>query len=120
MGHSTGRVLDILTPAVRPHDALPPDMKRRVKERTGKKNRKDLTFPEYVCGYSRMLLTEMDPHTDLYAMIEHMSQVAQDAAVAPWPAVRLWTTTCLEYLDEDQATWRDTGLFKDDRNRLVW
>ena len=120
MGHSTGRVLDITPPLVRPHEALPPDMKRKVKERTKKKNRRDLTLQEYVCGYSRMLMTEMDPATDLYAMIEHLSQVAQDAAVAPWPAVRLWTTTCLDYLDDGHVTWRDTYLFRDDRSRLVW
>ena len=120
MGHSTGRVCDITPPIVRPHDALPPDMKRRVRDRTGKKNRKDLTFHEYVCGYTRMLLTEIDPHTDLYAMINHLSQVAQDAAVAPWPAVRTWTTTCLDYIHDDQASWQDSALFTDERNRIRW
>ena len=120
MGQSSGRNNDILPPLVRPHEALPPDMKRRVRERTGKKNRKDLTFHEYVCGYARMILTELDPHTDIYAMINHLSQIAQDAAASPWPSVRTWTTTCLDYIQEDQAAWTDTSLFTDERNRIAW
>ena len=120
MGHSTGRDYDITPPAVRPHDALPPDMKRRVKDRTGKKNRRDLTFQEYTCGYARMLLTEIDPDTDLYAMISHLSQVAQDAAAMPWPTVRTWSTTCLDYIEDEQATWADANLFMAERNRIAW
>ena len=88
MGHSSGRTCDVIPPIVRPPDALPPDMKRKVRDRIGKKNRKHLTFHEYVCGYARMLITELDPHTDLYAMITHLSYIAQDAVVLPWPAVR--------------------------------
>ena len=119
MGQPTGRNCDILPPTVRPHDALPPDMKRRVRERTGKKNRHDLTFQEYVCGYARMLLTELDPHTDLYAIINHLAHFAQDAASAPWPSVRVWTTTCLDYIDDGDVTWRDTTLFDAERNRIA-
>ena len=120
MGRSTGRQEDFLPPLIRPHDALPPDMKRQVRDRTTKKNRKDLTFPEFVCGYSRMLLSELDPHSDLYSMIAHLSHVAQDTIVAPWPAVRSWSNTCLDYVQEDNATWSDTALFAEERNRLVW
>ena len=120
MSQSKGRICDIDTPLVRPHEALPPDMRRRVRDRTGKKNRRDLTFQEYVCGYTRMLLTELDPSSDLYAMITHLSQVAQDTAVTPWPAVRTWTNACLDYIDGTDATWEDSKLFESERSRLVW
>ena len=67
-----------------------------------------------------MLLTEIDPHTDLYAMINHLSQVSQDAATMPWPVVRTWSTTCLDYVDDGQAAWGDSQLFMDERNRNAW
>ena len=120
MGQAAGRQLDITPPTVRPHEALPPDMRRHVRDRTGKKNRRDLTFQEYICGYARMLLTEIDPHSDLYSKINHLAQDAQDAAVSPWPTVRMWTTTCLDYIQENDATWRDTELFTGERNRIAW
>ena len=120
MGHSTGRVHDIVAPAVRPHEALPPDMKRRARDRTGRKNRRDLTMQEYICGYARMLLTEIDPLSDMYAMVSHLAQVAQDAATMPWPTVRTWTTTCLDYIEDGQATWADGNLFMGEKNRIAW
>ena len=95
-------------------------LKRKVRDRTGKKNRRDLTFPEYVCGYTRMLLTEIDPMTDLYGMINHLAQTAQDAVATPWPAVRIWTTTCLDYIQDGHATWSESALFSDERNRIAW
>ena len=67
-----------------------------------------------------MMLVDLDPYTDTYSMISHLSHVAQDAATTNWPAVRTWTTTCLDYIQEGNATWDDCTLFGNERSRLVW
>ena len=72
MGHPSGTNIDFPTPK---KTCLPPDMRKRIK-----KEKRDLTFPEYICGYSRMMAMEVSPDTVLYQKILHMSQLAEDTA----------------------------------------
>ena len=117
MGNPSGKRLPITGLTLEPYRCLPPDMRKKAKER---RSRRDLSFPEHVCGYLRMVAATMDPSSEAYAALHHASQVAQDAAVLPWPAVREWTQSWMANIEERQATWHDAELFTNDRTRLSW
>ena len=75
-----------------------------------------IIFHKCVCDYARLILTKLYPHSDMYAIITHLSQVMQDTLVMPWLTVRIWTNTCLDYIDDGQASWRDSTMIDGERN----
>ena len=100
-GHPSGTNINLPTPKT----CLPPDMRKRIK-----KEKRDLTFPEYICGYSRMLAMEVSPDTVLYRKILHMSQLAEDTATLGFAGPRLWSQTCMDHVMEGDVTWKDTNF----------
>ena len=117
MGSSKGIYLPRSRATLEPYKNLPPDIKRRAGER---RSRRDLSLPEHLCGILFMSLKAMDPHTDVYAAVEHAAQVAQDAATIQWPTVRTWSQACLSHLESSGSSWLDAHVFKDERMRLCW
>ena len=111
MGHPSGTNINLPTPKT----CLPPDMRKRIE-----KEKRDLTFPEYICGYSRMLVMEVSPDTVLYQKILHMSQLAEDTATLGFAGPRLWSQTCMDHVMEGDVTWRDTNFIASERMRLSW
>ena len=111
MGHPSGTNINLPTPKT----CVPPDMRKRIK-----KEKRDLTFPEYICGYSRMLAMEVSPDTVLYQQILHMSQLAEDTATLGFAGPRLWSQTCMGHVMEGDVTWRDTNFIASERMRLSW
>ena len=117
MGNPSGKRLPITGLALEPYKCLPPDLRKIARERRA---RRDLTFPEHVCGYLKMVTATMDNTTEAYAALHHLSQVAQDAAVLPWQAMREWSLACMVHIDDGGTSWHDVDLFTKERTRLSW
>ena len=117
MGSTTGKRISTRELTLQPYKHLPPDLKVMAGER---RSRRDLTFPEYMCGILNMVLPTLDPVSDVHAMLKHASHVAQDAVTLPWPAVRQWARACFAHLEEGKVTWHDNEVFTNDRTRLSW
>ena len=115
MGPSTGKRLPTYKASFEPYKNLPPDLKQRTRDR---KSRRDLSFPEFMCGYLNMVKKVLPEGTEVYEAIEHASQVAQDAATIAWPVVREWAQACLAHLEDGKATWTHVAVFDRDRMRL--
>ena len=114
IGNPTGKRLSRRRLTLEPYRSLPPDLKTRASER---RSRRDLTFPEHVCGAIRMLFPTIDPLSEPHAVLKHLSQVAEDAAILPWAAVR---EACMAHIEDGDATWHDQELFTNDRTKLSW
>ena len=117
MGTHKGKRLPVTGLTLKPYRCLPPDLRNIARDR---RSRRDLTFPEHMCGLIKMISTALDPASEAYAALQHAADVAQDAASLPWPAVRQWTHSCMAYIEDRKASWYDTGLFTNDRTRLSW
>ena len=117
LGTPAGKPLPIRELTMEPYRNLPLDLRKKAKER---RSRRDLTFPEHICGFLKMLANSMDPTSEVQAALLHATQVAQDAATLPWPAVREWTQACMAVIEDGRATWHDGDTFIPDRTRLSW
>ena len=117
MGSSTGRPLPLRRATLEPYKRLPPDLKRRADQR---KSRRDLTLPEHVCGYLYMVMKVIDPASDVYTALEHIAQVAHDAATIQWHVVRGWSQACLAHLEDGTATWSEAAIFDREGMGLCW
>ena len=117
LGNPSGKKLPVRGLPLEPYRSLPPDLRKLAKERY---SRRDLSFPEYTCGFLKMVATALEPTSEAHAALTHAANVAQDAATLPWPAVREWTQACLVHIEDKNATWHDNDLFVNDRTRLSW
>ena len=117
MGRPSGKHLPKSKATLEPYRHLPPDIKKRARER---RSRRDLSLPEHVCGLLLMAVRVMDPNSEAYAIIQHAAQVAQDATTMRWPTVRGWSQACLAHIETDPADWYSSALFKEERFRLSW
>ena len=117
LGAHTGKRLPVRGLTLEPYRSLPPDLRKRAKER---RSRRDLSFPEHMCGILKMVANTLDPASEAHAVLTHASQVAQDAATLPWPAVREWAQACMANIEDRQATWHEVSLSINDRTRLSW
>ena len=77
-------------------------------------------FHKCVCDYARLILTKLYSHSDMYAIIMHLSQVMQDTLVTPWLTVRIWTNTCLECIEDGHASWCHSTMIDGERNMNSW
>ena len=117
MGKSRGKPLPTSRATLEPYRNLPPELKSRAAER---KSRRDLLFPEHMCGLLSMICETLDPTTEAYAAIRHTAHVAEDATTLHWREVRGWSQACLTHLQDGGATWLDYELFDRDRTKLSW
>ena len=117
LGNHTGKRLPITGLTLEPYRSLPPDLRKNARER---RSRRELTFPEHMCGLIKMISKALDPASEAHAALMHAAQVAQDAATLPWPAVREWTQACMAHIEDRQATWHDSVTFATERTSLSW
>ena len=118
MGHGKGEPLPITGLPLEPYYNLPPDLRIKAKAR---RSRRDMTFPEYVCGMLNMIAKATPPKSEIHSAITHVAQVAQDAAGYTWSAVREWSQACLTYIADGKDKWvHETDLFARERTRLSW
>ena len=117
MGESAGKRISTRNLTLQPYRHLPPDLKTSAGER---KSRRDLTFPEHVCGLLNFALESLSSGTDLHALISHAAQVSQDAATLPWQAVRGWSQAAMAHIQEGRAEWSDSDFIRSERTRLSW
>ena len=117
LGIHAGKRLPITGLTLEPYRSLPPDLRKQARER---RSRRELTFPEHMCGLIKMISKALDPSSEAHAALTHAAQVAQDAATLPWPAVREWTQACMAHIEDRQATWHDAPLFATERTSLSW
>ena len=117
MGVPSGKKLPKRELSLQPYKYLPPDLKTAASER---RSRRDLTYPEYMCGTILMLLPTISPVSEAHAVLKHFTQVSQDAATLPWPAMREWTRACMAHIEDGNATWQDQELFASERTCLSW
>ena len=117
MGNPKGKKLPTRELSLEPYRCLPPDLRKKAKER---RSRRDLTFPEHICGFIKMVAATLDPAGQAHAALQHAANVAQDAASLPWEAVREWTQACMANIEDGNATWHDVELCTNDRTRLSW
>ena len=117
MGNPTGRRLPRTHLTLEPYHMLPPDLKKTARAR---RSRRDLSFPEYMCGFLNMVSEVLDPATEAHAAITHAAQMAQDAVTTPWSAVREWSQACLATLEGKKYTWLDEDMLHRERMRLSW
>ena len=73
-----------------------------------------------MCGFLRMLAPTLENTSEAHAAVQHLAQVAQDAAVLPWPAVREWTHACMSHIEDRNSNWHDVETFTNERTRLSW
>ena len=117
IGSFKGKRLPVSALTLEPYRSLPPDLRKKAKER---RSRRELSFPEHMCGLLKMIMSVMDPVTEAHAALSHAVHVAQDAATLPWPAVRDWTLACMGHIENGDASWHDAALFTNERTRLSW
>ena len=117
MGKSRGKPIPTSKATLEPYRNLPPDLKERAAER---RSRRDLLFPEHMCGTLSMVYKTLDPTTEAYAAIRHAAHVAEDAATLDWRDVRGWSQAYLSHLQEGGNTWLDYELFDRERTKLSW
>ena len=118
MGKGKGELLPVKGLPLEPYYNLPPDLKTKARAR---RSRRDLTFPEYMCGLLSMIAKCAPPESQINSAINHAAQVAQDAAGYTWSAVREWSQTALTHLEEGKDDWvNQTGLIARERTRLSW
>ena len=117
MGRPKGKPLPTYAVSPEPYRRLPPDLKSNASER---RSRRDLTFPEHMCGLLSMVLKHMDDTTEAYGAIEHAAQVAEDAASVGWPDVRTWSQACMAHIEDGAATWTERAAFDRARTKLSW
>ena len=58
--------------------------------------------------------------SEVYTALEHIAQVAHDAATIQWPVVRGWSQACMAHLEDGTATWADASIFDRERMGLCW
>ena len=118
MGAEQGEPLPVSGVTLEPYYNLPPDLRSKARSR---RSRRDMTFPEYMCGFLFMVSKSAPPNSELHAAINHAAQVAQDAAGYTWPAVREWSQSCLSHIQDRSEKWvLDSKIFARDRTRLSW
>ena len=117
MGKPKGKKFPTHRLTLEPYKKLPPDLKRKAGDR---RSRKDLLFPEHMCGLLSMILDTVDEGSELYGALEHATQVAEDAASLNWPDVREWSQACLSFVEGGKTTWADRSQFEKSRTRLSW
>ena len=118
MGKGKGEPIPVKGLPLEPYYNLPPDLRSKAKSR---RSRRDLTFPEYMCGTLNLAARSIPKNVEVHALITHAAQVAQDAAGYTWPAVREWSQTCLSYIEDGKEVWaKNSDLFRNDRTRLSW
>ena len=117
IGKPTGKRISTRDLVLQPYRHLPPDLKKKAGDR---RSRRDLTFPEHVCGVLNVVAESMEQGTDAHALVVHTAQVAQDAATLPWCAVREWTQASMAHLTGGAVKWGDTDLIASERTRLSW
>ena len=103
----------------RPNTFLPPDLRKRARARPeGNK----LTLAEYICGYTRMMMSLSHPKDskDMNSMLTHLANIAEDAATLKWPAVCDWTEACFDHMEDGHFTWSNHQAFASERMRLSW
>ena len=99
----------------RPYDMLPPDMRKQAKPR-----RKSLTIAEYSCGFIRMVMPLVQDNPVAFDMLNHFTQVCEDAASIDFSSAREWSMVCQDLIREGQATWQSSSLFAAERMRISW
>ena len=118
MGKAKGEPLPVKGLPLEPYYNLPPDLRSKARAR---RSRRDMTFPEYMCGMLSMIAKCAPPDSQVQAAITHAAQVAQDAAGYTWAAVREWSQTALTHVEDGKDDWVDqTGLIARERTRLSW
>ena len=117
MGSFKGKRLHVRGATLEPYRNLPPDIRSRAAAR---RSRRDLTFPEHVCGLLNMALQAMDPKSEPYTVVKHVAQVAQDATTLLWSGVRSWSQACLTHIQDGEATWKNDTAFERERTHLSW
>ena len=117
MGRPKGKPLPKYAVSLEPYRRLPPDLKKNAADR---KSRRDLTFPEHMCGFLSMILKYVDEDTEVYGAVEHAAQVAEDAATVGWTDVRSWSQACLGHIEDGAATWTERAAFDRTRTKLSW
>ena len=95
MGRPKGKPLPTYAVSLEPYRRLPPDLKHNAADR---RFRRDLTFPEHMCGFLNLILRSVDESTEVYDALEHAAQVAEDAASVGWSDVRAWSQACFAYI----------------------
>ena len=117
MGRPKSKPLPRSGAALEPYRNLPPDIRKRASRR---RSRRDLLFPEHMCGFLYTILKSVDTNSEIYTAIQHAAQVAEDAATLCWSDVREWSQTCLSRIDDGTSSWNDPRTFERDRTKLSW
>ena len=117
IGRPKGRPLSRSGLILATYRNLPPELRRRASKR---RSRRDLLFPEHMCGFLNTVLKAIEPDTDIYTAVDHAAQVAEDASSLMWQDVREWSQTCLTHLQDRKYTWADRQLLERERTKLSW
>ena len=116
IGRPKGRPLPKSGLTLEPYRNLPPEIRKRASKR---KSRRDLLFPEHMCGFLNTILKSVDQDSELFSAVEHAAQVAEDASTLCWIDVREWSQACLAHVEQG-ASWLDRPLFEKDRTKISW
>lgn len=103
-------------PVTMPRHLLDLRAQRRVKSL---ESQDDLSFPDFIQGFSKLILTHPIQNRTVKAMITHLAQVGEDVATYDWPQIREWSNTILYDIAAQRYTWRDTRVIEAERNRAA-
>lgn len=79
----------------------------------------DIPFPDFVQGFSKLILTNKVENRVVRAMLTHLAQVGEDVATYEWPHIREWSNTVLQDISAQRYSWSDTRIIEAERNRAA-
>ena len=79
-------------------------------------NYEDLTFPQFVQGYTQIIKDTTDPKLKLI-LLDHLQELAADVDAFPWEWVRGYHAAVLSAMERKRLTWYTPGLIQKLRNQ---
>lgn len=79
----------------------------------------DLSLPDFIQGFTKLILTHSIQNRTVKSMIMHLSQVGEDTALYGWPPIREWSNTVLHDIAANRYSWKDSRHIESERNRAA-
>lgn len=79
----------------------------------------DLSYPEFVQGFTKMILLNEITDPVVHAMLSHLAKLSEDVTTYQWDLMRIWSNTILTDIGLGQYTWYDDAVIESERNRAA-
>lgn len=79
----------------------------------------ELSFPEFVQGFVKMVLMNDIYNPVVKAMLCHLASLSEDVTMYQWELMRVWPNTIISDIGMGRYSWTDERILESERNRAA-